>query len=93
MLIKVLNLVYLLNPFGSPSIKHHGLRRSGLGSVNNCLLTVGGYDDGLKPQSSVHLYDCYKKTWSKVSDIRNRGWWPAVVVSTFERTNRNFCTW
>ena len=46
------------------------LRWSGLVSVNNCLLTVGGYDDGLKSHSSVHLYDCYKKTWSKVADIR-----------------------
>ena len=33
---------------------------SGLVSVNNCLLTVGG-DDGLKFQSSVHLYDCYRR--------------------------------
>ena len=67
------------------------LRRSGLVSVNNCLLTVGGLDglksgddDGRKSHSSVHLYDCYKKTWSKVSDIRNRRWSPAIVVSTFE---------
>ena len=72
------------------SIPETPLRRSGLVSVNNCLLTVGGYDDGLKPHSSVHLYDCYKKTWSKVSDIRNRGWWPAVVVSTFENKQELF---
>ena len=51
---------------------------------------MGGYDDGLKPHSSVHLYDCYKKTWSKVSDIRDRGWWPAVVVSTFENKQELF---
>ena len=59
------------------------LRRSGLVSVNNCLLTVGG-DYGYKLHSSVHLYNCYKKTWSKVSDIRNSRLSPAVVVSTFE---------
>ena len=62
---------------------------SGLVSVNNCLLTVGG-DDGLKPHSSVHLYDCYKKTWSKVSDIRKSRYTPAVVVSTFENKQELF---
>ena len=60
------------------------LRSSGLVSVNNCLLTVGGRDDGHKHHSSVHLYDFYKKTWSKVSDIRNSRDFTAVVVSTFE---------
>ena len=45
------------------------LEFSGLVSVNNCLLTVGGSDDSYKPHSSVHLYDCYKKTWSKVSAL------------------------
>ena len=65
---------------------------SGLVSVNNCLLTVSGsdYDDGLKSHSSVHLYDCYKKTWSKVSDIRNSRYSPAVVVSTFENKQELF---
>ena len=59
---------------------------SGLVSVNNCLLTVGGRGDGFKLElhSSVHLYDCCKKTWSKVSDIRKSRWYPAVVVSMFE---------
>ena len=55
---------------------------SGLVSVNNCLLTVGGFgggDDGPKPHSSVHLYDCYKKTWSKVSDIRISTWFIETV--------------
>ena len=73
------------------------LRFSGLISVNNCLLTVGGCDDGyhgigkyLRPQSSVHLYDCYKKTWSKVSDIRNSRHSPTVVVSTFENQQELF---
>ena len=65
------------------------LRRSGLVSVNNCLLTVGGYG-GPKPHSSVHLYDGYKKTWSKVSDIRNSRWLPAVVVSAFENKQELF---
>ena len=59
------------------------LRESGLVSVNNCLLAVGGDDDGPNFHSSVHLYDCYKKTSSKVSDIR-KSRSPAVVVSTFE---------
>ena len=84
--MKILNLVYLLNPFGSPSLKHHS---GGLVSVNNCLLTVGGRDDSIF-HSSVHLYDCYKKTWSKVSDIRNSRWVPAVVVSTFENKQELF---
>ena len=66
------------------------LRYSGLVSVNNCLLTVGGHDDGYNPHSSVHLYDCYKKTWSKVSDIRNSRYSPAVVVSTFENKQEPF---
>ena len=63
---------------------------SGLVSVNNSLLTVGGLDDGLKLHSSVHLYDCYKKTWSKVSDIRKSRRLPAVVVSTFENKQELF---
>ena len=62
---------------------------SGLVSVNNCLLTVGGRDRG-KRHSSVHLYDCYKKTWSNVSDNRNGRQWPAVVVSTFENKQELF---
>ena len=66
------------------------LRLCGLVSVNNCLLTVGGRDDGFKSQSSVHLYDCYKKPWSKVSDIRNSRDSPAVVVSTFENKQELF---
>ena len=65
------------------------LKRSGLVSVNNCLLTVGGYD-GLKPHSSVHLYNCYKKTWSKVSDIKNSRFSPAVVLSAFENKQEIF---
>ena len=65
------------------------LRRSGLVSVNNRLLTVGGYG-GLKSHSSVHLYDCYKKTWSKVSDIRDSRLLPAVVFSTFENKQQLF---
>ena len=63
---------------------------SGLVSVNNCLLTVGGYDDGYKPHSSVHLYDGYKKTWSRMSDIRNSRDSPAVVVSIFENKQELF---
>ena len=53
-------------------------------------ITVGGRDDGPKPHSSVHLYDCYKKTWSKVSDIRNSRLLPSVVVSTFENKRELF---
>ena len=69
-----------------PKTPHRG---SGLISVNNCLLTVGGQDDGIF-HSSVHLYDCYKKTWSKVSDIRNSRYSPAVVVCTFENKQELF---
>ena len=71
------------------SLPNTPLLGSGLVSVNNCLLTVGGYD-GLKPHSSVHLYDCYKKTWSKVSNIRKSRDTPAVVVSTFENKQELF---
>ena len=65
------------------------LWRSGLVSVNNCLLTVNGHDNR-KPHSSVHLYDCYKKTWSKVSNIRKSRRTPAVVVNTFENKQQLF---
>ena len=65
------------------------LWESGLVSVNNCLLTVGGLDVP-KPHSSVHLYDCYKKTWSKVSDIRKSRWHPVGIVSTFENKQELF---
>ena len=65
------------------------LRWSGVVSVNNCLLTMGG-NDGSKFHSSVHLYNCYKKTWSKVSDIRKSRYSPAVVVSTFENKQEIF---
>ena len=66
------------------------LWRSGLVSVNNCLLTVGGDDNGNKPHSSVHFYDCYKKTWSKVSDFSKSRQHPAIVVSIFENKQELF---
>ena len=59
------------------------LKWSGLVTINNCLVTVGGRDN-VKYHSSVDLYDCYKKTWTKVSDIRKSREFPAVVVCTFE---------
>ena len=63
---------------------------SGLVSVNNCLIAMGGRDyDGLLC-SSVDLYDCYKKTWTKVSDIRKSRESPAVVVCTFENKKELF---
>ena len=72
------------------SLPQTPLMVSGLVSVNNCLLTVGGLGDGYKPHSSVHLYDCYKKIWSTVSDIRNSRQCPAVVVSAFENKQELF---
>ena len=74
------------------SLSKTPLKESGLVSVNNCLLTVGGGGPKLrsKSHSSVHLYHCYKKTWSKVSDIRNSRQSPAVVVSTFENKQKLF---
>ena len=60
------------------------LKWSGLVAVHNCLVTVSGCDDDGKPHSSVDLYDCYKKTWTKVSDIRKSRDSPAVVVCTFD---------
>ena len=71
------------------SLPQTPLRWSVIVSVNNCLLTVGGYGGGIS-HSSVHLYDCYKKTWSKVSDIRESRHSPAVVVSTFENKQELF---
>ena len=62
----------------------------GLVSVDNCLLTMGDRDNDGKSLSSVQLYDCYKKTWSKVSDIGMSRWWPAVVISTFENKQELF---
>ena len=54
---------------------------------------MGGRDDH-KPISSVHVYDCYKKTWSKVSDMRKSRESPAVAVSTFAKEQTGtFCTW
>ena len=63
---------------------------SGLVSVNNCLLTVGGGVDGFKPHSSVHLYEFYNKTWLKVSDIRKGRGFPSVVACTFENKQELF---
>ena len=65
------------------------LEWSGLVAVNNCLVTVGGSDDG-KYHSSVDLYDFYKKTWTKVSDIRKSRVFPSVVVCTFENKQELF---
>ena len=65
------------------------LVRSGFVAVNNCLVTVGGRD-GDDLHSSVDLYDCYKKTWIKVSDIRSCRVHPAVVVCTFENKQELF---
>ena len=72
------------------SLPETPLKRSGLVAVNNFLVTVGGRDDDGKPNSSVDLYDCYKKTWTKVSDIRKSREFPAVVVCTFENKQELF---
>ena len=72
------------------SLPQAPLKLSGLVSVNKCLLTVSGVDDGFNSQSSVHLYDCYKNTWSEVSDIRESRQYPAVVVTTFENKQELF---
>ena len=71
------------------SLSETPLERSGLVAVNNCLVTVGGSNDG-KRHSSVDLYDCYEKTWTKVSDIRKSREFPAVVVCTFENKQELF---
>ena len=65
-------------------------KRSGLVAVNNCLVTVSGQGDDSKLRSSVDLYDCYNKTWTKVSDIRKSRGSPAVVVCTFENKQELF---
>ena len=72
------------------SLSKTPLKKSGLVAVNNCLVTVGGRDDDVKPHSSVDLYDCYKKTWTKVSDIGKSRVFPAVVVCTFENKQELF---
>ena len=66
------------------------LKWSGLVAVNNCLVTVGGRDDAGKDHSSVDLYDCYKKTWTKVSDIIKSRDSLAVVVCTFKNKQEIF---
>ena len=65
------------------------LKWSGLVAVNNCLVAVSGLDNG-KPHSSVDLYDCYRRAWTKVSDIRKSTDSPAVVVCTFENKQELF---
>ena len=74
------------------SLPETPLEWSGLVAVNNCLVTVGGHDDDKHHSSSVDLYDCYKKKWTKVSDIRNcySRVFPAVVVCTFENKQELF---
>ena len=77
------------------SLPKTALKFSGLVAVNNCLVTMGGRDDDGKPHSSVDLYDCYKKTWTKVSDIRKSRDSPVVLVCTFENKQELFvlCGW
>ena len=72
------------------SLPETPLEWSGLVAVNNCLVTVGGRDDVKHHSSSVDLYDCYKKTWTKVSDIRMSRVFPAVVVCTIENKQELF---
>ena len=71
----------------SPEIFWHSLpktpfHRSGLVSVNDCLITANGHGVRFKLHSSVHLYDPFKKVWSKISDLRRSRWCPVIVVST-----------
>ena len=55
---------------------------SGLASVSNCLLTVGGHGGG-EFHSFVYLYNSHKKTWSKVSKLTKSRPNPGIVISTF----------
>ena len=66
------------------------LKQSGLVSVNNCLLTVGGLDDGNQSHPSVYTYDCYKGRWTKVCDVGKQRYRSAVVVCTSKRSNALF---
>ena len=72
------------------SLPKTSLEVNGLVAVNNFLVTVGGRDDDGKRYSSVDLYDCYKKTWTKVSDIIRSRETPAIVVCTFENKQELF---
>ena len=72
------------------SLPETTLKESGLVAVNNCLITLGGCGDDGKHHSSVNLYDCYKKTWTKVSDIRMSRQFPAAVVCNFENKQEIF---
>ena len=76
------------------SLPETPLKWSGLVAVKNCLVTVSGRDD-VKYHSSVSLYDCYKNTWTKVSDIGKSRDSPAVMVCTFESKQELFvlCGW
>ena len=64
------------------SLPNTPLILSGLTSVSNCLLTVGGHGGG-EFHSFVHLYNSHRKTWSKVSNLRKSRPNPGVVNSTF----------
>ena len=59
---------------------------SGLGAVNGCIITLGGCSeyDQLKHNPSIYFYDCYRKTWTKVSNILKSRCSPAVVACTAE---------
>ena len=64
------------------SLPNTPLILSGLTSVSNCLLTVGGHGGG-EFHSFIHLYNSHRKTWSKVSNLRKSRPSPGVVTSTF----------
>ena len=72
------------------SLPETPLKWSGLVAVNNCLIAMGGRARNGLLCSSVDLYDCYKKTWTKVSDIRKSRESPAAVVCTFENKKELF---
>ena len=45
------------------------LRYSAYLNVGGSLLVVGGYDDGINPSSSIHLYQRDTRRWVKVGDM------------------------
>ena len=56
---------------------------SGLTTVNDCLITVGG-SEGKKACSSIHLYEYSKNRWIKVCDSNKSRCHPVVLACNTE---------
>ena len=87
--------MYLKSPSISPEdfwkqLPPTPLNRSGLVSIDNCIVAVGGRDGGRKQHNLVHMYNSCKRCWIKVSDIKRSRFYPAVVASVVENKQEIF---